>query len=35
MCVMIWDVHQFNGHCLIPLDPWIPVPKNDIQVEGY
>ena len=20
--IFIWDVHQFNGHCLIPLDPW-------------
>ena len=19
---MIWDVQQFIGHCLIPLDPW-------------
>ena len=18
----LWDVHQFIGHCLIPLDPW-------------
>ena len=22
ICVSsIWDVHQFSGHCLIPLDP--------------
>ena len=20
--VIIWDVHQFIGHCLIPLDSW-------------
>ena len=20
--VIIGDIHQFNGHCLIPLDPW-------------
>ena len=22
MCIIIGDVHQFIGHCLIPLDPW-------------
>ncbi len=22
MWVIIWNVHQFIGHCLIPLDPW-------------
>ena len=21
MCIIIWDVHQLIGHCLIPLDP--------------
>ena len=23
MSIIIGDVHQFIGHCLIPLDPWI------------
>ena len=22
MCIVIEDLHQFIGHCLIPLDPW-------------
>ena len=22
MCIIIGDVHQFIGQCLIPLDPW-------------
>ena len=22
MCIIIRDVHEFIGHCLIPLDPW-------------
>ena len=22
LCIIIWDVHQFIDHCLIPLDPW-------------
>ena len=26
MCNIIGDVHQFIGHCLIPLDPWAPYP---------
>ena len=21
LCLVIWDVHQFIGHCVIPLDP--------------
>ena len=21
LCIIIWDVHQFIGHCLMPLDP--------------
>ena len=23
MCIIIGDVHQFNGHSLIILDPWV------------
>ena len=23
MCIIIWDVHKFNCHCPIPLDPWL------------
>ena len=23
MCIIIVNVHQLIGHCLIPLDPWI------------
>ena len=22
LCIIIGDVHQFIGHCIIPLDPW-------------
>ena len=22
LCIIIGDVNQFVGHCLIPLDPW-------------
>ena len=22
MSIIIGDIHKFNGHCLIPLDPW-------------
>ena len=22
LCIIIGDVNQFIGHCLIPLDPW-------------
>ena len=22
LCIIIWNVHQFIGHCVIPLDPW-------------
>ena len=25
MCIIIGDVHQFIGHCLIPLDPCIHI----------
>ena len=25
MCVLIGDVHQCIGHCLIPIDPWVKI----------
>ena len=23
LCIIVGGVHQFNGHCLIPLGPWL------------
>ena len=23
MCIIIWDIYKFIGHCLIPLEPWV------------
>ena len=25
LCIIIGDVHQFIGNCLIPFDPWIKI----------
>ena len=32
MCIIIWNVHQFIGHCLIPLDNFVFV-QEDSDIE--
>ena len=36
LCFIIWDVHKFIDHCLIPLDPCqeVYVTSKDIQVAS-
>ena len=32
MCIIIGKVHKFNGHCLIPLDPWLKVNMSSFKI---
>ena len=33
MCIIIENIHQFIGHCLIPLDPWNQPHKSSFKIK--
>ena len=32
MCIIIGNVHQFIGYCLIPLDPWVYRNRQGVKI---